>query len=77
MVAQLELLKQDFRELANIVKENNNVDKNYDFSQMAKFFDGDSVFKLQDPSLSEEEVLERILNDRVVKCTVRYQAIVK
>ncbi|XP_051156145.1 uncharacterized protein LOC127278454 [Leptopilina boulardi] len=100
MVAQLELLKQDFRELATIVQKNNNIDQNYQFSQITKFINEDVHFdkqeimenteiyndekiekfqtkSIKDSNYSDEEKLDKILNDRVIKCTQRYQAIVK
>lgn len=92
MVAQLELLKQDFRELATSVKESGS-DQKYSSPQVIKYTEavlqtennfetlisGDKKIKaleINDFS-GDAEKLDKILNDRVILCTLRYQAIVK
>ncbi|XP_043480353.1 odorant receptor Or1-like [Leptopilina heterotoma] len=92
MVAQLELLKQDFRELATSVKESGSEQK-YSSPQVIKYTEAvlqtevnfetlisidkkKETLEINDFSDNSEK-LDKILNDRVIMCTLRYQAIVK
>lgn len=57
MVGQMEMLKIDFRGLAN--------------------FSSKSSSTFEDIIYYNEKAIEKILNDRVIKCVLRYQAIIK
>ncbi|XP_051155877.1 odorant receptor Or2-like [Leptopilina boulardi] len=72
MVGQMEILKQDFRELTDFVAVSSNKNKNLVVDKSLR-----SSHSLENVFYYNEKVLDNILNDRIIQCLLRYQAIIK